>query len=435
MISAEYMTCFRTHRPKCLVQILGVLLLWTKEVDGLADFSSYLSKIINSHSSHAYDGDLLLLRCPRHSTISIQSAFYGQTELRGRFGSWTPSRCKRDYHRCSAPAAFQKMLSECQGRRDCQLLVNHHAFGLDPCPGTPKHLHVTYKCKPTEHKEKVGCEGERLLLHCKHPKALVIYAAVYGRRAGEDSVCISERKEVSPFDCLYYGAVDIVTKLCYGRQRCFINVDNQHFRDPCSPGTTKHLTVFYSCVPQTLLKEADPNVFRTTSTPRQSTAKEELPAHPISARSPEKNAVVVSNYLMTYGYIKENLEMTALLFVSSVCMGLMLTLLAVSVKLSCSRGLNERKRTSRRTIRRNKSNNENDENDENDDDDDDDDSEDEGSDTVMDSSLLSEVARKVHHWEELTYTTEAAELMERIERRDLVIQEIWMNAYLNGTPC
>lgn len=44
----------------------------------------------------------------------------------------------------------QKLLSECESHRDCQLPVNHLLFGKDPCPGTSKYLHVDYKCKPSE---------------------------------------------------------------------------------------------------------------------------------------------------------------------------------------------------------------------------------------------------------------------------------------------
>lgn len=40
----------------------------------------YLSRIISSHSAHACDGQPLRLHCPRHSTISVQSAFYGSGE-------------------------------------------------------------------------------------------------------------------------------------------------------------------------------------------------------------------------------------------------------------------------------------------------------------------------------------------------------------------
>ena len=50
----------------------------------------------------------------------------------------------------SNPVHQQKLLSECQSHRDCQLPVNHLLFGKDPCPGTTKYLHVDYKCKPSE---------------------------------------------------------------------------------------------------------------------------------------------------------------------------------------------------------------------------------------------------------------------------------------------
>lgn len=39
--------------------------------------TDYLSRIITSHSAQACDGQPLRLHCPRHSTISVQSAFYG----------------------------------------------------------------------------------------------------------------------------------------------------------------------------------------------------------------------------------------------------------------------------------------------------------------------------------------------------------------------
>lgn len=67
--------------------------------------------------------------------------------------------------------------------------------------------------------------------------------------------------------------------------------------------------------------------------------------------------------------------------------------------------------------------------------DEDEESDDEESEPLMDISVMSEVSRKVYCWEEAMYTTEAAELIERLERREMIIQEIRMNAYLNGTTC
>lgn len=121
--------------------------------------------------------------------------------------------------------------------------------------------------------------------------------------------------------------------------------------------------------------------------------------------------------------------MAGLLFTSSVCVGLLIVLLAVSTQLTCSRHLN----TPRTFRKKSGATNLEEEVPMNQDNDEEDDEDEKGS--LMDSSNLAEIDRKVYCWEDVTYTTEAAELMERIERRELVIQEIRMNAYLNGNTC
>ena len=117
--------------------------------------------------------------------------------------------------------------------------------------------------------------------------------------------------------------------------------------------------------------------------------------------------------------------MAALLFTSSVCVGLLLTLLAVSVRVTCrGRRLREHRLA---TKSRSQAVEEEDDDDEDDEDEDDDD---EGT----ESSLISATERKaIYDWEEVTYVSEAAERAERIERREMIIQEIRMNAYLNGS--
>ncbi|XP_051971984.1 LOW QUALITY PROTEIN: protein eva-1 homolog C [Xyrauchen texanus] len=427
MISAQHSISCRTH-VLCVQILCSVLLLWAKELHGLSDFSNYLYRIISHHSAQACDGDILLLRCPRHSTITIQSAFYGQSEA---FTGIVPRmRCQRHNHSCSATTVLQKVLSECQGYRDCQLLVNHQVFGHNPCPGTPKYIHVSYKCKPTEHKKKVTCEGDRILLHCKYPKVLNIYSAVFGRIMDEEHLCPSEKGGHPPFECLFHGAVDVVTNICYGKQRCFFTIDEIHFKDPCPPGTKKYLTVLYACVPQTLLKEADPNSFQTTSVPNQTTKAGKYPVV-ISSKFPD-NRIIFSNSLMAYGYITEHPEMAGLLFTSSVCVGILIVLVAVSTPITCSRHLRAPKMPSKKSKFTKLEEDEPMNQDNNDEEDDEDDK---VSESLLDSFNLSEISRKVYCWEDVSYTTEAAELMERIERRELVIQEIRMNAYLNGNTC
>lgn len=66
--------------------------------------TDYLSRIITSHSAHACDGQPLRLHCPRHSTISIQSAFYGSGGAR-LCGADPPPGAHN--HSCSAFTALQ----------------------------------------------------------------------------------------------------------------------------------------------------------------------------------------------------------------------------------------------------------------------------------------------------------------------------------------
>ncbi|XP_039889152.1 protein eva-1 homolog C isoform X1 [Simochromis diagramma] len=418
-----------SHSLLCLT-----LLLWTRSMSGLADFSDYLSRIITSHSAHACDGQPLRLHCPRHSTISIQSAFYGSSEMQ-LCGVAPHPPLGAHNHSCSAFTALQvhficgKLLSECQSHRDCQMPVNHLLFGKDPCPGTTKYLHVDYKCKPTEHKRHVVCEGETMVLRCKPPRALNIYAAVYGRRLGHTDTCPSHLTRPPPFECLNHEAVHLVSKSCYSKQKCAVPVSNQTFRDPCFPGTRKYLSVIYSCVPQSLLRVADPNIVSLTSSPSVGTEKDLEEPFPKGSRRPDNSGAMMSNSLLTYAYIKEHPEMAALLFTSSVCVGLLLTLLAVSVRVTCrARWVRDHRlapKPGSPTVKYQE-----------DDEDEDDTDEEEDDHEGTGRSLLSATERKaIYGWEEVTYVSEAAERAERIERREMIMQEIWMNAYLNGSSC
>ncbi|XP_055791154.1 protein eva-1 homolog C [Salvelinus fontinalis] len=210
------------------------------------------------------------------------------------------------------------------------------------------------------------------------------------------------------------------------------------FRDPCYPGTRKYLTVLYSCVPQTLLQEADPDLLLTPAShpkgpppthpgpppappgpPPAHPGPADVAVYPKGSRGPGNTGVMMSNSVMTYSYIKEHPETAALLFTSSVCVGLLLTLLAVSIRLTC-RGLRHTHKTHAHKTHRRRSQEE----------EEDDDEEEE----MTDCSLLSDSDRQLAYcWEEVSYRTADAERVERMERRDMVIQEIWMNSDLYGT--
>ncbi|XP_036205600.1 protein eva-1 homolog C isoform X5 [Myotis myotis] len=214
----------------------------------------YLTKLLQNHTAYACDGDHLSLQCPRHSSISVQSAFYGQDH---RACSGQGLAAQGDSLTCVAPTTFQKVLDECQDQRACRLLVNSRVFGPDLCPGSSKYLLVSFKCQPNELKNKTVCEGQELKLHCHPSKFLNIYAAAYGRRAQDADLCASGARP-PPFDCLSYSASHVLARRCYGRQRCRVLVDDHHFGSPCLPGARKYLTVAYACVPRSILTAVDP---------------------------------------------------------------------------------------------------------------------------------------------------------------------------------
>lgn len=83
----------------------------------------YLFRIIKSQSAQACDGDLLLLRCPRHSTITIQSAFYGQSAALP--GIMPGMRCQWRNHSCSATTALQVSSLCCAFRQKKQKHTFH----------------------------------------------------------------------------------------------------------------------------------------------------------------------------------------------------------------------------------------------------------------------------------------------------------------------
>ncbi|XP_032209671.1 protein eva-1 homolog C isoform X3 [Mustela erminea] len=335
------------------------VLVCSKEIAALTDFSGYLTKLLQNHTAYACDGDHLNLQCPRHSTISVQSAFYGQDYQ--MCSAQQPASQREDHVACVAPTTLQKVLDECQNQRACHLLVNSRVFGPDLCPGSSKYLLVSFKCQPNELKNKTVCEDQELKLHCHPSKFLNIYSASYGRRTQERDTCASEAERLPPFDCLSYWALQVLSRRCYGKQRCKIMVNDHHFGSPCPPRVKKYLTVTYAC------------------------------AHP---------------------------ERAALLFVSSICIGLALTLCALVVKVSCTKDFRELQLAREHLVPESDKAEE--------------DSEDEdGEEDSSDSDFPGERSGFCRTSYPVYSSIEAAELAERIERREQIIQEIWMNSGLD----
>ncbi|XP_019476090.1 protein eva-1 homolog C isoform X2 [Meleagris gallopavo] len=335
-------------------------------------FLGYLTKLLQNHTAYACDGERLSLHCPRHSTISIQSALYGQDYQ--MCGTQQPEARMTEPTNCVAPTSLQKVLDECQNLRSCQLLVNSRVFGPDLCPGTTKFLLVSFKCKPTEYKTKSACENQELKLHCQESKFLIIYSATYGSWAHEDNICSAKAEQVPQF------------------------------------------------VPKFILTAVNHLVTHNNSSVKQNDGERGIDINPKESRSPKKDGTIVSNSLATFAYIRDHPERAALLFVSSVCVGLILTLCALVIRVSCFKDFQKLQGKKEHLVPESDGVEESSESEEEEDED------------SSGSELPDELAELYRPSYSGYNSAEAADLAERIERREQIMQEIWMNSGLDMTP-
>ncbi|XP_053565593.1 protein eva-1 homolog A isoform X1 [Bombina bombina] len=140
--------------------------------------------------------------------------------------------------------------------------------------------------------------------------------------------------------------------------------------------------------------------------------------HPLSNRTmapveqTSTNMVLISNLLAAYSFITENPERAALYFVSGVCIGLILTLVALVMRISCQTDCKRSivKKTPRKP-----------------------EIDSDSSDSDDDSDTTSDLSARRHRRFERTLNTnvftsaEELERAQRLEERERIIREIWMN--------
>ncbi|XP_064364402.1 protein eva-1 homolog A isoform X5 [Dromaius novaehollandiae] len=389
-----------------------------------ADFSGYISQVLKNYTDHACDGEYVSLRCPHRTTISIQSSFYGRIVPSHQM---CPSRYPHSYATlikedvaCSVGTSLQKMLDECQDRRSCQFLVNSRLFGADPCPGTGKYLIVWYKCRPNEYKSKVACEDDKLRLSCKKSMVIAIYSAIFGRTQGGSLEC--------PYQSLGMPMI-VPKKLLHETQPRPTNY--QGFQKPHFPLRTRTFDpnvigdgVFLSDVSPSNIGRALPaekkkgrsaTFYPLEITPILLPVDETQPPAFNSSMEPvgvSTEMALLSNILAAYSFITENPERAALYFVSGVCIGLVLTLLALVLRVSCR---TDCKRSSAKKPPRERE------------------SDSDSSDSDDDSDTTSDLSARRHRRFERTLnmnvftSAEELERAQRLEERERIIREIWMN--------
>ncbi|KAM7173699.1 protein eva-1 homolog A isoform 2-T2 [Macrochelys suwanniensis] len=268
-------------------------------------------------------------------------------------------------------------------------------------------------------------------------------------------------------ECQSAMALQLMTRRCHGKRSCSVYASTYEFGDPCYPGVHKHLNVIYTCVPKKLLHETqpkptnyqgiqqphfpqqprvyDPNVIgdgvffpdvspsilervlpekkkgrSATFYPLDNTPLL-LPVdetqRPVDNSSMEPVGVstemaLLSNILAAYSFITENPERAALYFVSGVCIGLILTLLALVLKVSCQTDCKQSpgKKPPREP-----------------------ESDSDSSDSEDDSDTTSDLSARRHRRFERTLnmnvftSAEELERAQRLEERERIIREIWMN--------
>lgn len=120
--------------------------------------------------------------------------------------------------------------------------------------------------------------------------------------------------------------------------------------------------------------------------------------------------------------ISDHPERAALLFVSSVCVGLILTLCALVIRVSCFKDFQKLQGKKEHLVPESDGVDESSENEEEEDED------------SSGSELPDELAELYRPSYSGYNSAEAADLAERIERREQIMQEIWMNSGLDMTP-
>ncbi|NXX12496.1 EVA1C protein, partial [Podargus strigoides] len=183
---------------------------------------------------------------------------------------------------------------------------------------------------------------------------------------------------------------------------------------------TVHNWSFVFAVPKIILTAVNSLVIDDKSSIKQNDG---VDLDPKESRHPKKDDIFVSHSLATFAYIRDHPERAALLFVSSVCVGLIITLCALVIRMSCSSDFQKLHRKEDCLVPESDRAYENSENEEEEEEED-----------SSNSDIQDEIVGLYRPSYSGYNSTEAAELAERIERREQIMQEIWMNSGLDMTP-
>ncbi|XP_034172438.1 uncharacterized protein LOC117600737 isoform X4 [Osmia lignaria lignaria] len=243
----------------CLVSIWCLLIVEPIQIQGEQDHLALLSGTLKTYQRAACDEELMMLKCPPGTMISVALAQYGRAGANGtgRCGALDPSLLlhdKQTNQTCIWPQSLQTVVEQCHKKRQCKFNTSPKTFEGDPCPGLPKYIEVAYKCRPYEFRSKVACENDHINLACHPGQRVAIFSASFGRTEYESHQC-PQPHDVKEETCIAPHATEIVINMCHGKRRCTVVANSSTFGEPCSLESRTYLKIIYTCVPRTVLRE------------------------------------------------------------------------------------------------------------------------------------------------------------------------------------
>ncbi|CAG0916927.1 unnamed protein product [Notodromas monacha] len=234
--------------------------------------------MLRNFKLEACEEAMLYLKCPENTTISVGSLTLQRGETwKDENNIGCPPLVFDDVHpntlaednvsRCRLSTMQTRMLRTmarlCDNHRLCEVPVSAELllgkYEGAPCRGHIKRMEVFFKCRPAVYeKTRIVCEDEPFELQCLGRSRVMVVSTTFGRNPLGASVCPQDEgvpEEACDSDS---PSMDILTKLCDGRNKCGLIADPVVFADPCEKSSRPFLTIVYACVPEHVLLNAEP---------------------------------------------------------------------------------------------------------------------------------------------------------------------------------
>uniref|UniRef100_UPI00358F7EDD protein eva-1 homolog C-like isoform X2 n=1 Tax=Myxine glutinosa TaxID=7769 RepID=UPI00358F7EDD len=367
----------------------------------------YHCRPVELRSRIACEPGKVRLRCPRGSLVVPQHAEFGRSPTTGLHcttGHAGDGHDRPQHLRdCQSTQALSIVTSRCLGRSKCPLYASSHIFG-DPCPfGTWKRLFVIYYCVPVRVLDEAGIHRDETSVLTSHPSIAAPLTSI--------SLHSTEARLASA-DHRMNSTANSTSK--------WLSTEGWGFNPPPDLSSTPYLSPS-TIAPSTRLRWISP---RTIWQGRMSKATQ----NPLQTRIGHSDLLVTSS-LASFGTLAGNFECALLSFMAGVCLGLLLTLAALLPTATPWQGGTKHKpATDGRSYRRG--------------------SRDKVSDEDGDSDYSSSASSLLPRYPNSPCVALASapkecetrpptemELVERLERRDRILTEIWLSSGDRGGVC